>query len=40
MIFFTFLGLVSEPVELGKIAAFFLKLGKIINHNSEEKNGI
>ena len=40
VIFFTFLGLVPIPVELGKIAAFFLKLGKIINHNSEEKNGI
>ena len=40
VIFFTFLGLVPVPVELGKIAAFFLKLEKIINHNSEEKNGI
>ena len=40
MIFFTFLGLVPEPVELGKIAVFFLKLGKIINQNSEEKDGI
>ena len=27
------------PVEMGKIAAFYLKLGKIINHNPEEKNG-
>ena len=40
VIFFTFLGLVPVPVQLGKIVAFFLKLGKIINHNSEEKNGI
>ena len=40
MIFFTFLRLVPVPMELGKIAAFYLKLGKIINHNSEEKNGI
>ena len=40
VIFFTFLGLVPEPVELGKIAVFFLKLGNIINQNSEEKDGI
>ena len=40
VIFFIFLGLVPVPVELGKIAACFLKLGKIINHNCEEKNGI
>ena len=40
MVLFTFLVLVPVPVELGKIAASFLKLGKIINHNSEEKNDI
>ena len=40
MIFFTFLGLIPITEELGKIAVFFLKLGKIINHNSEEENGI
>ena len=40
VISFTFLGLTPVPVELGKIAAFFLKLGNIINQNSEEKNGI
>ena len=40
VIFFILLGLVPVPVELGKLMAFFLKLGKIINHNSEEKNGI
>ena len=36
VIFFTFFGLVPVPVELGKIAAFFHKLGKIVNLNSEE----
>ena len=36
MIFFTFWGLVPILVELGKIAAFFNKLGKIVNLNSEE----
>ena len=29
VIFFTFLGLVPAPVESGKIAVFFLKLGKL-----------
>ena len=36
VIFFTFWGLVPVPVELGKIVAFFHKLGKIVNLISEE----
>ena len=36
VIFFTFWGVVPVPVELGKITAFFHKLGKIVNLNSEE----